>query len=240
MACRFCATSRGGLVRNLEAGEIVEQVLLLQADVRREAIPGLGDRAFNVVFMGMGEPLDNWEAVSHSLEIMLAQDGLGMSRRRVQISTSGPAAGLRRLIAASPGVGLTLSLGGSNDEERSQVMPVPGRTSTKEAIDLAANYARQSGRPATIAWVMIAGLTDGPAMAQRLGTLARRGPFKINLIPLNLLEKDTLDRSGSKSMLTFQKILTDMGLKAFIRASGGQDIDAACGQLRRRHQGPKK
>ena len=237
MACGFCATARGGLVRNLEAGEIVEQVLYLQSDLLAEPLPGLGDRAFNVVFMGMGEPLDNWAAVSDSLGIMLAPDGLAMSRRRIQISTSGPADGLRQLIADSPGVDLTLSLGGSNDEERRRVMPVPGRTPAMEAIDLAAQYARQAGRTATIAWVMIDGKTDDPDMARRLGSLARRGPFKINLIPLNPLEKDSLTPAKSDSILAFQKILTDMGIKTFIRASGGQDIDAACGQLRRRRQG---
>jgi len=236
MACRFCATARGGLVRNLEAGEIIEQILHLQRDAQAEPVPGLGGRGFNVVFMGMGEPLDNWDAVRDSLRIMQATDGLAMSRRRIQVSTSGPAAGLHRLIEDAPGVGLTLSLGGSNDVERKQVMPVPGRTSTTEAVDLAATYARAAGITATLAWVMIAGKTDAADMARRLGALARRGPFKVNLIPLNLLDDDALDRTHTAGILAFQKILTDMGIKAFIRASGGQDIDAACGQLRRRRQ----
>ena len=234
MACRFCATARGGLVRNLEPGEIVQQVLRLQDDLLREPIPGFGQRQPNVVYMGMGEPLDNWPALARSLQILQDERTLGISRRRIQISTSGPREGLLQLLASPVAVGLTLSLGGSTDAERRRVMPVPGRTSVAEAIDLCEQYARRTGRRATVAWVLIEGRTDEPDQARRLGSLLAGRPFKVNLIPLNPLDADPLAAPGFAAILAFQKVLTDAGVDAFIRASGGQDIAAACGQLRRR------
>ncbi len=236
MACTFCATARGGLERQLTAGEIVEQVIRLRADLHHDPIPGLGDRGHNVVFMGMGEPLDNWEAVEVALRILMTPDGLAMSRRRIQISTSGPAAGLRQLIATAPGVGLTLSLGGSTDQERKQVMPVPGRTSLQEALRLAADYGRQAGRRVTIAWVLIQHTTDLPEQARRLAGLLKGHNFKVNLIPLNPLSDSKLVPTEQPRVLAFQQVLTAAGVPTFIRASGGRDIDAACGQLRRRRQ----
>ncbi len=234
MACRFCATARGGLVRNLESGEILEQVLRLRADLADNPIDGLGKRQFNVVYMGMGEPLDNWDAVADSLTGMMDPKGLAMSRRRIQISTSGPGDGLRRMVAAEPGVGLTISLGGSTDAERKTVMPVPGRTSIGEALDLVVQYVRLTGRRATVAWVLIAGQTDDLDQAGRLARLLRGKPLKVNLIPLNPLDDAKLLPPAEKDIQAFRRVLTDAGIDTFIRVSGGQDIAAACGQLRRR------
>jgi 23S rRNA (adenine2503-C2)-methyltransferase len=234
MACRFCATARGGLVRNLSSGEIIEQVIRLRADAAAEPVPGLGDRGFNVVFMGMGEPLDNWPEVERSLKCMMAPRGLAMSRRRIQISTSGPREGLEKLVAAAPGVGLTLSIGGSTDAERKAIMPVPGRTTLDEATALAAAYAKACGRRVTLAWVLIEGSTDDPAQAERIVALAKGRPFKVNLIPMNPLDDADLAAPAGPATLAFQKVLTEAGIDAFIRASGGRDIAAACGQLRRR------
>lgn len=234
MACRFCATARGGLVRNLEAGEILEQITHLRRDLAAEAVPGHGDRQFNVVFMGMGEPLDNWDALPTVLHTMMDDHGLAMSKRRIQVSTSGPGEGLRRLVASAPGIGLTLSLGGTTDEERRRLMPVPGRTPLAEVVELGARYARQSGRRTTIAWVLIAGKTDQIEQARRLAKLAGSGPFKVNLIPLNTLDDDAQAPSTPAAVLAFQEILTRAGIDTTVRLSGGRDIAAACGQLRRR------
>jgi 23S rRNA (adenine2503-C2)-methyltransferase len=236
MACRFCATARGGLVRNLDSGEILEQVLRLRADLEDEPVPDLGNRLFNIVFMGMGEPLDNWEEVALSLVTMRHKRGLAMSSRRIQISTSGPAAGLRKMVEANPGVGLTLSLGGSTDEERKAVMPVPGRTSVAEAIDLTVRYANRARRRATVAWVLIAGRTDELAQAQRLAKLLFGKPLKVNLIPMNPLDDADLVPPDEPNIQAFRRVLTDAGIDTFVRTSGGRDIDAACGQLRRRRQ----
>jgi len=234
MACRFCATARGGLFRNLESGEILEQVLRLRNDTATEPIPGLGDRGFNVVYMGMGEPLDNWDAVTDSLTVMMDPRGLAMSRRRIQISTSGPGEGLQRMIDDEPGVGLTISLGGSTDAERKAVMPVPGRTSIGEVLDLAVQYVRSNGRRATVAWVLISGQTDDLAQAKRLALLLRGKPIKVNLIPMNPLDDAKLLPPDEKDIQAFRRVLTDAGIDTFIRISGGRDIAAACGQLRRR------
>ena len=234
MACRFCATARGGLVRNLEAGEILEQVAHLRRDLLADPVPGHGDRQFNAVFMGMGEPLDNWDALRDALAIMLSPDGLGMSKRRIQVSTSGPGDGLRKLLDLAPGTGLTLSLGGTTDEERRRQMPVPGRTPLAEVLELGRLYARQSGRRTTIAWVLIAGSTDDAAQARRLAKLAAGGLFKVNLIPLNPLDDDRQAPPDPESILAFQAILEAAGIDTTIRLSGGRDIAAACGQLRRR------
>jgi len=234
MACRFCATARGGLVRNLVAGEILEQVLRLRADLLAEPPQGSGDRQFNVVYMGMGEPLDNWEEVEPSLVMMMDERGLAMSPRRIQISTSGPGEGLRKLVAARPGVGLTLSLGGSTDEERRSIMPVPGRTPITEALDLTVRYARDMRRRATVAWVLIAGSTDEAGQAERLASLLRGKPIKVNLIPMNPLDDANLVPPDENGIQAFRRILTDAGVDTFLRTSGGRDIAAACGQLRRR------
>ena len=238
MACRFCATARGGLVRNLDSGEIMEQVLRLRADLDDEPVSGSGNRQFNIVFMGMGEPLDNWDEVARSLVAMKDEKGLAMSGRRIQISTSGPAAGLKKLLAANPQIGLTLSLGGSTDAERKAVMPVPGRTSTTEAVDLTVRYARAAKRRATVAWVLIAGSTDKLEQAQRLAKLLRGKPLKVNLIPMNRLDDADLVPPDEPQIQAFRQVLIDAGIDTFVRASGGRDIDAACGQLRRRRQKP--
>ena len=234
MACRFCATARGGLARSLSPGEIVEQVQRLAEDLRTDPFPQHGDRGFNVVFMGMGEPLDNFDAVHTALRIFTAPEGLGLSTRRIQISTSAPPHGLPRLAELDIPVGLTISLGGSDDAARRKVMPVSGKAGVDEALDAAAAHARRSGRRVTVAWVLIDGKTDQLEQAQNLARLTANRPFKVNLIPLNELDDDDLLATGSERVLTFQRVLTDAGVPAFIRVSGGRDIGAACGQLRRK------
>lgn len=234
MACSFCATARGGLVRSLSAGEIVEQVQRLAADLTDDPFPQHGERGFNVVFMGMGEPLDNFAAVRQALAIFTAPEGLHLSTRRVQISTSAPPHGLPHLDSLDIPVGLTISLGGADDLARRKVMPVSGRAGVAEALTAAARYAQRTGRPVTIAWVLIAGKTDTVDQAEKLARLTANRPFKINLIPMNRLDDSKLTAASSERVLAFQRVLTAAGVPAFIRVSGGQDIDAACGQLRRR------
>ncbi len=236
MACRFCATARGGLKAQLCCAEILEQVIHLHRDLAIHPYPGHGQREFNVVFMGMGEPLDNWEQVSVAILTLIAKDGFGMSARRITISTSGQPAHLRKMLEFPYPIGLTLSLGGATPAVRSRLMPVAGRSPLDESLKLAAAWARRTGRAVTLAYVLIAGLTDSLQEADHLARLARKYPFKVNLIPLNRLEEDPLTRPEPQRILSFQKVLRKAGIKVFIRESGGQDIAAACGQLRHRHR----
>jgi len=234
MACSFCATARGGLKRNLEAAEIVEQVIRLARELENNPISGHGNQQFNIVYMGMGEPLDNWESTRLSVALFTDKAGMGISRRRIQISTSGPEEGLQKILNDPLGVGITLSIGGSNEIERRQVMPVPGRTTPDRAVELVSKYSKDVSRRATLAWVMIEGKTDHADQARRLADLVRNRPMKVNLIPLNPLD-DGPDKAPSQAeILAFQKILIEGGVDTFIRSSGGLDIAAACGQLRRR------
>jgi 23S rRNA (adenine2503-C2)-methyltransferase len=234
MACSFCATARGGLARNLSCGEIVEQVQILAADLAAAPFARHGERAYNVVFMGMGEPLDNFAAVAQAIRILTDPAGLGLSPQRIQISTSAPPHALEQLAAFELPVGLTISLGGTDDASRRKLMPVAGRAGVAAVLDAAARYAERVDRRATIAWILIAGQTDAPAQALQLAQLVARRPFKVNLIPLNRLDQSALTAPSRERILAFQRVLIDAGVPAFIRASGGQEIDAACGQLRRR------
>jgi 23S rRNA (adenine2503-C2)-methyltransferase len=234
MACRFCATARGGLVRDLTRGEIVEQVQRLRRELLANPFPQHGDRQFNVVFMGMGEPLDNLPAVTGALDTFVGENGLGMSSRRIQISTSGPQHGLPQLGTLRHPVGLTISLGGADDAARRKVMPVSGRAGVDELLAAAEAHALRTGRTVTVAWVLIADRTDDVDQAAVLARRLRGRPFKVNLIPLNELDDDPLRSASNARVLAFQEILRLAGVPATIRVSGGRDIAAACGQLRRR------
>lgn len=235
MACSFCATARGGLVRNLTRGEIVEQVLHLAADAAAEPVPGCGGRGFNIVFMGMGEPLDNFAAVAGAIETFTSPDGLDMSPRRIQVSTSGHREGLEKLLESDPGVGLTISVNGCEPQLRRRLMPVAARTPLAEILDLGEKYARRIRRTVTIAYVLIDGVNDHEAEAGRLADLVPGRPFKVNLIPMNSIDARFAPPPRER-ILAFQRVLAGRGVRSFIRLSGGEDIDAACGQLRNRRR----
>lgn len=231
MGCSFCATARGGLVRNLSAGEIIEQVLLLADDVRSESAENNRGRGYNIVFMGMGEPLDNLDAVETAISGMTAETGLAMSSRRITISTSGHAEGLERLITSGVSAGLTVSVNTCRPDLRRRLMPRPGRTSLPDILDLVEHYARDRRQRATIAYVLIAGVNDDDSEATALGRMVKGRPFKVNLIPLNRVD----ERQGPPTperILSFQSRLREEGVEAYLRVSGGDDIAAACGQLR--------
>jgi len=231
MACSFCATARGGLVRNLSAGEIIEQVLSLADDVKSASADDHRERGYNIVFMGMGEPLDNMDAVETAISGMTAEAGLAMSSRRITISTSGHTEGLERLIASGLSVGLTVSVNTCRPDLRRRLMPRPGRTPLPDILDLVEQYARDRRQRATIAYVLIKGVNDDDSEATALGRMIKGRPFKVNLIPLNRVD----DRQGPpdpKRVLSFQSILRAEGVEAYLRVSGGDDIAAACGQLR--------
>jgi 23S rRNA (adenine2503-C2)-methyltransferase len=232
MACVFCATARMGLVRNLTSGEIVAQVLELRRRHPTASHP-------NLVFMGMGEPLDNFDELARSLETMTDPRGLGLGARHITVSTSGVPAGIRRLQALGRPYGLAVSVTTASAEARRALMPIAGATPLDELLAVAAAYARATRRKVTLECALIAGVNDGEADARRLLQLASGGPFKVNLIPLNPIEgfagspptRDAVDR--------FVRGFWQAGIVATVRDSAGREVQAACGQLvQRRPRGP--
>jgi 23S rRNA (adenine2503-C2)-methyltransferase len=231
MACVFCATGRMGLLRSLSPGEIVAQVIELR---RRHP----SQRSPNLVFMGMGEPLDNFDSLRTALEILSDDAGLHLSARRITISTSGLVDGIRRLGELGRQYGLAVSLTTGVEEERSELMPIAGRTPMHELLAAAAEYGRRSRRRVTLECTLIAGRNDSEAHARHLLQLARRGPFKVNLIPLNPIDKFDGERPDRARVDRMVDILWQGGVVATVRDSQGRQVDAACGQLvhrQRRH-----
>jgi 23S rRNA (adenine2503-C2)-methyltransferase len=230
MGCSFCATSRGGLVRNLTSAEIVEQVIHLQKHISDDK-----PKSWNIVFMGMGEPLDNWDNVAAAIETFVDEQGFDISPRRITISTSGHIAGLKKMQRSEYGVGLTVSVNSCDDSVRKKLMPVPGRTPLPEILDAAEEYSKRLFGGITIAYVLLAGINDSKSDARVLASLVRDRPFKVNLIPLNAIN-DKQKKPQEDQILQFQKALASYGVRSFIRSSSGEDIDAACGQLRNKHK----
>lgn len=229
MACVFCATGRMGLLRNLEAGEIVAQVLFLRRHHPTTSNP-------NLVFMGMGEPLDNFDALSRALTILTHPDGVGLSARRITVSTSGLVEGIRRLQALERPFGLAVSLTTADPAEREALMPIAGRTPLEELLDVAAAYGRSNRRKVTLECALIAGQNDDEWHARHLLSLARRGPFKVNLIPLNPIEDFGGGRPDANAVSRFADILWQGGVVCTVRDSAGREIDGACGQLLHRQR----
>ena len=227
MGCTFCATGQAGFERQLDAGEIVEQILV--------AGHGVEEPVTNVVFMGMGEPLANYDATWAAVERIHAD--LGISARRITVSTVGVVPGIRRLARESIPVTLAVSLHAADDRLRNTMIPLNRRYPLTELIDAAHEYARARGRRVTFEYACIDGVNDQPEHAERLAELLRPlGPLgaHVNLIPLN----QTDDFSGRAPAMIrirdFAEHLTDLGLNATVRRNRGTDIDAACGQLRER------
>lgn len=224
MACTFCATGRMGMIRQLSTAEIVGQVLELWR--RHEA-----DTHPNLVFMGMGEPLDNLEALLPALEILTSPDGLHLSSRRITVSTSGLVEGIAELARHGTGVSLAISLTTGDPEERRELMPVAGQIRMEELLQVAADYGRRFKRKVTLECAIIAGVNDTEEHARRLLGLARSGPFKINLIPLNPIEEYEGERPELDRLDRMVDVLWGNGVVTTVRDSLGRSVDAACGQL---------
>ena len=232
MGCTFCATGQAGFERHLDAGEVVEQVL--------RAAQASPQRVSNVVFMGMGEPLANydntWTAV-HRLH-----DDLGLSARRITISTVGVAPAMRRLAHEDLPVTLAVSLHAPTDAERSEIVPLNRRYPIAEVLDAAAEFAGAKGRRVTFEYACIAGVNDSPAQAEALGTLLGAFPgvggAHVNLIPLNRTDGFGGHAPPAPSIRAFAERLRSHGVAATVRRNRGTDIDAACGQLRSREAMP--
>lgn len=228
MGCRFCASTRGGLQRNLSAGEMAAQVL-----EAREA-GGEGRRVSHVVIMGTGEPLANLPAVVRFLRLMHDPDGLGVSYRNMTVSTCGLVPQMGQLAAEGLPITLAVSLHAPNDELRARLMPINGRYPLGELIPACASYAAQTGRRVTFEYALIAGVNDGLAEARELARLLSGMLCHVNLIPLNEVPETGFERSSAGRVEQFRSILARAGVPVTVRREMGSEIEAACGQLRRR------
>ena len=226
--CKFCSTGRQGFNRDLTVDEIIGQLWTAVRQLRTadEARP-----VTNVVFMGMGEPLNNLTNVVSAAEIMLDDHAYGLSRRRVTISTSGVVPMIRKLKEALP-VALAVSLHAPNDEIRSRIMPVNQAYPIAELLDAWRDYLEVAPRDfITFEYVMLEGVNDSPDDARALVKLLADVPSKVNLIPFNPFPDSGFSRTESAAVRRFQQILLDAGYVATVRKTRGDDIDAACGQL---------
>jgi len=226
MGCLFCATGQGGLVRNLSCGEILAQVWTGQRASRADVT--------NVVYMGMGEPLLNLEAVLKSIRLLNHPDSLNISMRRITVSTCGLVPEMRRLAGEKLPITLAVSLHAPNDLLRSRLMPVNKRYPIREVLAAADEYGLRTGRRVTYEYALFRGVNDGLREAEELGRLLRGRLAHVNLIPANPVSHTGLQPSEPTAVRRFAQVLTDAGIGVVVRESKGGDIDAACGQLRRR------
>ncbi len=224
MACAFCATARLGLVRNLTATEIAGQVLAAQEVLRA------GERISNIVFMGMGEPLANYDAVVQAIELLTADWGVGLSARRITVSTVGLVPAMQRLVSET-GAQLAVSLSGTTDAQRERLMPVNRRYPLETLMAMCRSLPIPQRRRITFEYVMLAGVNDTLDDAARLVHLLRGIRAKVNLIPFNPFPGAGFACSPPQTILRFQERLLAHNVHATVRQSRGRDIQAACGQL---------
>lgn len=225
MGCTFCYTAKMGLKRNLTTAEIVAQVV----EARRRMTDEFG-RIGNIVFMGMGEPLHNYDNVVRAIDVLTDQMGLDFSKRRVTVSTSGLVPELEKL-GEDTDVQLAVSLNGTEDEQRSELMPVNDRWGIDELLETLRNFPLENRERITFEYVLIKGITDRPEDAQRLVELVRDIPSKVNIIPFNPHPKTPFETPTEERIDQFQQYLIDNHVHVLRRATRGRDSMAACGQL---------
>ncbi len=226
MGCAFCASTIGGLVRRLTAGEILDQVIFTQKD---SGLP-----VSHIVLMGIGEPLDNPEAVLRFLELVNHPDGMHISMRHISLSTCGLTERIDKLASLHLQLTLSVSLHAPDDETRDRIMPVNRSCGVDRLLETCRRYFATTGRRVSFEYAMIAGVNDTERHAQLLSRKLRGMGAHVNLIPLNNVEESPLKPSSRESIRRFQQTLERAGITATVRRSLGGDIDASCGQLRRK------
>jgi 23S rRNA (adenine2503-C2)-methyltransferase len=226
MGCVFCATGQGGFRRNLTAGEIVAQVLHVAG-----VLAGEGHRLRNIVLMGQGEPLHNYEAVLRAVDILIDQKGVSLAASRITLSTVGLVPGIRRLADEGRTVSLAVSLHGATDEERLALVPVAKRWPLGELMDACRDYTARTGGKIFFEWTLIEGKNDTPAHAAALGRLLAGQKAQVNLIPLNPTDGYDGTPARHAHAKAFQAVLREAGIPSTVRQRRGIDIAAGCGQL---------
>ncbi|NNJ25598.1 23S rRNA (adenine(2503)-C(2))-methyltransferase RlmN [Alienimonas chondri] len=231
MGCVFCASGIGGVQRDLTRGEILEQVLRLDRLLPPADQPG--GRITNVVVMGIGEPLANLRNLTGVLEELTATDGLGLSPRRITVSTVGLPAQMRKFAELGKPYNLAVSLHAPNDELRSEIVPINRSTGLQAVLEAADSYFGATGRRVTYEYVLMAGVNDQPEHASELGRLLAGRRAHVNLIPMNDVAELDFSAPGEPATDAFFRTLNAAGVPTTVRKRKGADIDAACGQLRR-------
>lgn len=228
MGCAFCASTIGGLVRRLSAGEMLDEVLFTELDS--------GQPVSNIVLMGIGEPLDNYDAVCRFLELVNSGEGMNVGMRHISLSTCGVVPRILELAESRLQLTLSVSLHAPDDETRSQIMPVNRRWPVDELLAACREYYAKTNRRISFEYAMIRDVNDSPETARLLLKKLKGLTAHVNLIPLNNVEESPLKPSDRVTVLRFQKILEDQGVACTIRRTLGSDIDASCGQLRRKYE----
>lgn len=228
MGCKFCASTIGGKKRDLTAGEMLGQILTAQND--------LGEKISNVVLMGTGEPLDNLDNVIKFLNLLREPDGINIGMRHITISTCGLVPEIHKLADLNYQITLAISLHAPNDEVRKTIMPIAYKYSFLELLDACKYYINKTGRRITFEYTLIDGVNDKIEHAKELANKLKGMLCHVNLIPVNAVTERNLKRSTQEKILEFKKVLDKNGIDTTIRRELGSDIDAACGQLRRRFQ----
>jgi len=226
MGCKFCATGQMGFLRNLETGEIVEQVLYYARQLKTR-----GERVTNVVFMGMGEPFHNYNNVMDAIDRLNDPDGMNLGARRFTISTVGLVPGILRFAKEERQVNLAVSLHAADDNLRSSLMPVNKKYPIGELMAAIHDYIDTTKRRVTFEWALIQGVNDTPEQAKKLTALMKGTMAHINLIPLNPTVEFNGKATTKKQGQEFQEILENAGIPSTIRLRRGIDIQAGCGQL---------
>lgn len=226
MGCRFCASTLDGLERNLLPSEMLDQVYAIQLST--------GERVSNVVVMGTGEPLDNYDNLLTFIRMLTDGNGLNISQRNVTVSTCGLVPQILKLAEEKLQITLALSLHAATDEKRRKLMPISERYSIRELMDACSHYFERTGRRVTFEYSLVRGVNDSDEDAQLLSELAGPLGCHVNLIPVNPIKERDYERSESKKIYAFQNKLEKNKINGTIRREMGRDIDGACGQLRRK------
>ena len=226
MGCRFCASTIGGLYRNLTAGEILNQVIFAQKDI--------GERISNIVMMGIGEPLDNFDNVIKFLHNVNHEKGLNIGYRHISLSSCGVVPMIYKLAEENLPITLTISLHAPNNEIRDSIMPVNHKYKIDELMEACKDYAAKTGRRMSFEYSLIHGVNDSMENAVELASLIKEIHAHVNLIPVNKVEERSFEKGTSRDIRNFQEKLTSLGINATVRRELGSDISASCGQLRKK------
>ncbi len=225
MGCRFCASTLGGLVRNLKPSEMLLQIY--------ETVRDTGERVDSLVLMGIGEPLDNYDNVMRFLELLTDEKGYQLGQRHISISTCGIVPRIRELMEKDLQITLSISLHGTDNETRSQTMPINAKYPIEQLMEACRQYVEKTGRRISFEYALVSGVNDTPEHAKKLADLLKGMLCHVNLIPVNPVAERDFKRPPKERIYRFVSLLEQYGVNATVRRELGSDINASCGQLRR-------